>query len=95
MGGAPNGLREDTMRTVLGAICIAAACASATWAGDPSTPPALGDAPDGSEHSPADHADERSVSGVPNTTPRFSGPSQTTTAATESTTTATQAIALP
>jgi cytoskeletal protein RodZ len=41
------------MRTVLGAICIAAACASATWARDPSTPPALGDSPDGSEHSPA------------------------------------------
>jgi len=53
MGGAPNRLGEDTMRTVLGAICIAAACASATWARDPSAPPALGDAPDGSEHSPA------------------------------------------
>jgi len=40
------------MRTVLGAICIAAACASATWARDPSPPPALRDTPDGSEHSP-------------------------------------------
>ena len=41
------------MRTLLGAICIAAACVGTTWARDPSTPPALGDTPDGSEHSPA------------------------------------------
>ena len=40
------------MRTLLGAICIAAACAGVTWARDPSTPPALGDTPDGGEHSP-------------------------------------------
>src|SRR5262245_12489663 len=53
MGGAPDGLGEDTMRTVLGAICVAAACASTTWARDPSTPPVLGEPPDGSEHSPA------------------------------------------
>ena len=42
------------MRTLLGALCIlAAACAGASWARDPSTPPALGDPPDGSEKSPA------------------------------------------
>lgn len=44
------------MRSMLIAWCIVIMCAGASWARDPTTPPALGDTPDGSEHSPGTNA---------------------------------------
>jgi hypothetical protein len=41
------------MRTLLTAVSVLAICSGPGWARDPTTPPALGDAPDGGEHSPA------------------------------------------
>ena len=40
------------MRTILAALCVAAACTGVVWARDANTPPALGDPADGAERSP-------------------------------------------
>src|SRR4029453_3077943 len=41
-----------TMRTILAAVCVAMLPTGGVLARDPSTPPALGDTPDGAERSP-------------------------------------------
>lgn len=44
------------MRSMLIAWCVVTMCAGTSWARDPTTPPALGDTPDGGEHSPGTNA---------------------------------------
>jgi hyperosmotically inducible protein len=41
------------MRILLSALSVLAICSCPGWARDTTTPPALGDTPDGGEHSPA------------------------------------------
>jgi hypothetical protein len=40
------------MRILLTALSVLAICSGPAWARDPTTPPALGDTPDGAERSP-------------------------------------------